>query len=284
MNDEILNQYTKELKVLYRDECYLVRDNGAICRQPRTDKRVRRYDDKWTFGIKKTNGYRYIGNHPVHQVIATAFHGTPPSENHVIDHIDTNRENNRPENLRWVTRAENLFNNPITRERIESIWGSVESMLGYFKSVSPDINSESLTPMATQRSWRTPCEFPACPEIPDILLDEDSYQIIDICGLLEEYKKELEFGTAFSQNIYGESLTVTTDITSSTESGDIPALIVLCNLPNNTIKSWAVARVTFENKKFVHENMSSFFTLQGALKAYCQIAGISFENSFDDYC
>lgn len=32
-----------------------------------------------------------------------------------IDHIDTDRLNNHPNNLRWVTRKENL-NNPITRQ------------------------------------------------------------------------------------------------------------------------------------------------------------------------
>ena len=54
----------------------------------------------------------------VHQIVATAFHGSPEDQNMVIDHIDTNRCNNRPENLRWVTRLENVLNNPVTRKRI----------------------------------------------------------------------------------------------------------------------------------------------------------------------
>ena len=50
--------------------------------------------------------------------MATAFHGEPPTKEHVVDHIDTNKQNNRPENLRWVTRLENILLNPITAKRI----------------------------------------------------------------------------------------------------------------------------------------------------------------------
>ena len=35
-----------------------------------------------------------------------------------IDHIDTNRCNNRKENLRWFTKLENALNNEITRNKI----------------------------------------------------------------------------------------------------------------------------------------------------------------------
>ncbi len=281
MTEDKFNQFTKEMKITYLDERYLVRDNGAICRQPRIDKQRRQFDDLWTFGRIGADGYRHIGKHPVHRVVATAFHGDPPSKGHVVDHIDTNKENNRPDNLRWVTRAENLFNNPITLSRIENIWGSVEAMLEYFKTTSPEINSESLTPMATQRYWKTPCEFPACPEV---ILEQNFSPIENADGLLQEYAEELVFGSVFSKNIYGESITVKAELTKATDGENKPSLIVLCNMPNNDVKSWAVARVTIEEGKFVHENKHSYFTLQGALKAQCQLAAISFDNSIDDYC
>ncbi|WP_294143305.1 HNH endonuclease signature motif containing protein [uncultured Sanguibacteroides sp.] len=33
---------------------------------------------------------------------------------YVVDHIDTNRQNNRIENLRWLTKLENVLLNPIS--------------------------------------------------------------------------------------------------------------------------------------------------------------------------
>lgn len=43
----------------------------------------------------------------VHQAVAMAFHGMPPA-NTVVDHIDGNKHNNRPENLEYVTNSENV--------------------------------------------------------------------------------------------------------------------------------------------------------------------------------
>ncbi|MBD8489191.1 HNH endonuclease [Echinicola sp. CAU 1574] len=60
----------------------------------------------------------YHSSETVHRIVVTAFHGVQPSESHVIDHIDTNKRNNRLENLRWVTRLENILLNPITLSRI----------------------------------------------------------------------------------------------------------------------------------------------------------------------
>ena len=71
----------------------------------------------------------FISQTRIHRIVATAFHGDPPTPEHVVDHIDTNRQNNRPVNLRWLTRLENVLLNPITVSRIEFICGSVEAFL-----------------------------------------------------------------------------------------------------------------------------------------------------------
>ncbi len=65
----------------------------------------------------------------VHIIVATAFHGQKPTKEYVVDHIDTNRRNNRADNLRWFTRLENALENPITRKRIIMRCGSIEAFL-----------------------------------------------------------------------------------------------------------------------------------------------------------
>ncbi len=122
--------FTRQLDCTYEDERYSVRDNGAIFRHPRPGARSRRADANWTFGkANLTAGYLELTSVRVHRIVATAFHGEPPTRQHVVDHIDTNRHNNRPENLRWVTRLENVLLNPITAKRIALMYGSVEAFL-----------------------------------------------------------------------------------------------------------------------------------------------------------
>lgn len=43
----------------------------------------------------------------VHRLVALAFVGPAPSPRHEVAHWDGDPSNNRPENLRWATRAEN---------------------------------------------------------------------------------------------------------------------------------------------------------------------------------
>lgn len=114
----------------YKDEHYSVRDNGAILRHSRINIQKRKNDEIWTFGIQDTKtGYMNFSGERVHRIVAFAFLGVPPTSQHVVDHIDTNRSNNRPDNLRWLTKLENALNNSITRARIENICGSIEAFL-----------------------------------------------------------------------------------------------------------------------------------------------------------
>ncbi|HOW28223.1 MAG TPA: HNH endonuclease signature motif containing protein [Elusimicrobiota bacterium] len=123
MTNADVNDFNEEKICVYKNEKYSVRDNGAVLRHSKSGGKNRKNDNVWTFGDVKPTGYVEIGIARIHRIVATAFHGEPPTSQHVVDHIDTNRQNNRPDNVRWVTRLENILLNPITCKKIELLCG-----------------------------------------------------------------------------------------------------------------------------------------------------------------
>jgi hypothetical protein len=319
--ENLMDAFTEEREVEYKGEHYFVRDNGAVCRRHQPRKRSRPLDKAWTFGRQSAlTGYMYIAGVPVHRIVCSAFGGAPADPALVVDHIDTNRANNRPENLRWVSRLENVLLNPISSRRIELVYGSIEEFFNNPSKVQtdqhfPDITwmrtvsreeaaaarqrledwaksgtllrggaigpwlyhststiippsrrkiTESLTPSAAQVDWRVPTEFPYCP----LQVNENG---------LEEYEAGLAFGKVFGENPYYQSLVVQHCI-----AGD--GLVVLTHLPDNPIKHWAVAHVSVEDELYYHRSEATYFSLQGALKRYCELTGDSYDDPIDDYC
>lgn len=320
-NDHLLEIYETEVEVKYRGERYRVRDNGAVFRLNEFRKRARPLDKKWTFGRQNlTTGYHLLAGVPVHRIVCTAFNGPPPTDQHVVDHIDTNRANNRPENLRWLTRLENALLNEITAHRIELAYGSIEAFLedpskprtetsfpdvSWMRTVSKEEGArtkshfeawakrgsvpsggaigewlygtrernglepepeeyESLTPSAIQLKWKVPTEFPGCPAA----VSEDG---------LEQYAQNLKFGKVFARNDIYQSLVVQSALVDD-------GLIVLTHNPaENAIKEWAVATIMVHGELFAHRSEHQYFTLQGALKTFCELTGESLDSSIDDY-
>lgn len=154
--ENLIETYSCILECYYKNEQYSVRDNGAILRHSPNNKRPRPTDNQWTFGkLNLKTGYLEIASVRIHRIVATAFHGEAPTKEHVIDHIDTNKQNNRPENLRWVTRLENVLLNPITVKRIEIVCGSLEAFLAdpsKFRDKFPEPNYEWMGTVSIQEA------------------------------------------------------------------------------------------------------------------------------------
>ena len=319
-----IDDYKEFKDCIYKDEHYSVRDNGAIMRHKREGIRRRKFDDVWSFGKPNVKaGYMEFCGEKVHRIVATAFHGPAPSKQHVVDHIDTNRRNNRPENLRWLTKLENILNNEITRKKVVSICGSIEAFLenpsllyGYeredknflwMRNVTPEearislsrltewsktptqpkggtmcdwifqevprpsaldsairyrepilpnmmedwnevglfnikekepLRTQSLTPNAVQFNWKTPEEFPCCPQ--------------QFTGKpLTAYMNNLEAGKVFCTNKLGDSTILKYGMPQS------DCLWVMCEI-NVAFKTHAITKITFKDGIFYHENQGVF--------------------------
>lgn len=90
----------------YLNEIFAYKDGELFWK---TSRRKIKIGDK--AGRKKANGYCEVGVdgklHGTHRLIFMMFHGYMPK---IIDHIDGNPSNNKIENLREATHAENAWN------------------------------------------------------------------------------------------------------------------------------------------------------------------------------
>ena len=317
MNKVSVGDFLHEVDCIFDNEQYLVRDNGAVCRKRRVGKRKRPLDDKWTFGHPcNHSGYMKMSSVAVHRIIATAFHGVPPSKGHVVDHIDTNRRNNRRENLRWVTRAENVLLNPITRKKIIAAYGSIEAffenpqspdiphLLGQYDWMRTVSKEEARASRAKLERWAKSEKSPKGGSFGDWLysissrISEPKFQDRDIDSLTpgaiqRRWKWPCEFLSCprevkpdalieyekrlTSGTVFSRNEYRDTHVISAAIGKVDSALIVLSEIGPNAVKPWAISRVTIENRNFCHENLGSSFTLEGAKKQYCLALGLPWE-------
>lgn len=157
MERNLIDVFSCEMQCEYKGRTYRVRDNGAIMRLPKKDGRASMLDLVWTFGVKnEINGYMlFTGNVRVHQVVCTAFHGVAPDKNMIVDHINGNRCDNQPENLRWITREENIFENPLTAKKMEYRFGSIEAARELLHN-NPEAFRTMLNEQEGDKGWMRP--------------------------------------------------------------------------------------------------------------------------------
>ena len=116
---------------------YQVSSEGRVICLERIDINNHPVKEKILKSNKNRNGYLQVvlckeGKHKnitIHKLVASAFIDNPDNKP-CIDHINTDRTDNRVENLRWVSQKENC-NNPITKVNIaKSKIGNKHPMYG----------------------------------------------------------------------------------------------------------------------------------------------------------
>ena len=95
---------------------YLIYDGGCVYSK-RTNKFLKHHNDG--------NGYLFVRlktNKKVHRLVAEHYIPNPENKREV-DHIDRDKNNNRVDNLRWVTPKENCKNRKPKRVQKNNILG-----------------------------------------------------------------------------------------------------------------------------------------------------------------
>lgn len=303
-----INDYREEKSCVYKDEEYLVRDNGAVLRKSRSNRKAKKLDNEWTWGKPNKKGYLEITSVPVHRIVAFAFHGEPPTKQHVVYHIDTNKENNRPSNLRWITKFENFVLNDVTRKGIEyrtgvSIYEFLENPSTYRDTFNdPKFNwltfvtdEEAKACLEKVKCWNSDKlkinRFEVNSNISDSLTPlakqrDWTTPTAFLCCPNEIvgdpilcYLKNLSVDAIFSENQYGKSTIV------KYATIDDNAIVIITTIPSSN-KPFALAKVTFEKGYYLHTSLGSFFTEEGAEKEFTLAQGLVWTggDTFDDYC
>lgn len=306
MSITVDQEYKEEKTCIYDGREYRARDNGAVMRLPKEGKRITKNDNVWTFGEKDTAGYLSIAGVRVHLIVAKAFLGEKPQDELVVDHIDTIKTNNRPSNLHYVTRFENLVNNPLTRAKLEHatrlpIEKILEDLsvihnlrlppnLTWIKTVSqaeadslrrkmehlaskPVLDksiakaNQSRTSYALQvAGWYPIGTFPCCPQHEDSSLDEYSSNLV---------KSEAVFVNQTHSYITEEY-----EISS-----DGKTLVIKCS-DSEAVKNNILITITYHSKKWFIHKCDRYFSKEGLEKYYTIALGRTWLGGavIDDYC
>lgn len=128
---------------------------GLLCRN---DGCIQLPKRGWMRG-SLSNGYRvfyYQGEHyRAHILICRAFNGLPPEGKPFVDHINRIRDDNRPDNLHWVSRSENRANAADVDRSIEKYGArECEDRAAYNRGIYKCNEAVRQTQIARVRKWQ----------------------------------------------------------------------------------------------------------------------------------
>jgi hypothetical protein len=261
-----------------------------------------------------------IAGVPIHRIVCSAFHGPSSSKTHVVDHIDTNRANNRAENLRWLSRLENVLLNSISARRIELVYGSIENFFGDPAKVAtdrtfPDVSwmrtvSREEAAAARERlmNWARGGSLLkggalgewlyATTGRPTIASEPEEFESSTPSAIQVRWKVPTEFPACpelvsdgalddYASRLAFGGVFASNDYNESLVVQRALAddgLVVLTHFAKYSVKKWAVAHVSIQGELFYHRSEGTFFELQAALKHFCALTGQSYDDPIDDHC
>ena len=233
-----------------------------------------------------------------------------------MDHADTNRRNNRPENLCWRTRLENILLNPITRHRVELAYGSVDNFFEnpgrpisgklhpnfeWMRSVTKEesavskrrlldwAKSQGMPSGGTLGEWLYKSQTKQYAEEPE---PDDFIESRTPGAIHKNWKTPTEFPLCPSEisasvleeyrarleqgEVFSRNDFGESKVVSAELSESSETLVVLCKSPSG-VKGWSLAMVSVEDRLFVHEGLGTFFSLEGAKKKYTIERGLKWE-------
>ncbi len=255
-----------------------------------------------------------IASVQVHRIVATAFHGEAPTSQHVVDHKDTNKCNNRPENLRWVTKFENIMLNPITVKKIEWVIGDkIEKFLedpGKFKDKFQDQNfawMRAVTAEEGQRTlerlqdWAKSDKQPTGGTLGEWIYSRGNLydqHVEDLSEIIpsktpnaaqRNYKMVCDFPfcppsvdadpiAAYARRLGPGYAFVASDYFISAAYNrtisEDGSTMFVISKSQGRIEHWGLSKVTYENGQFVHENLGIFSELIGAERMLAEAQGL----------
>lgn len=315
-----INDFKEERTCVYKNETYSVRDNGSVLRHSGNSTRKRRIDNTWTFGTVDTRGFMLIGGERINRIVATAFCGNPPTEQFVVFHKNYNSQDNRAQNLSWVTKFEFKILQPSIQSQLQILLGmKIEAILSDISILQkidvPNLNwMKSVTQEEADICLQKfiDLKFSSPQEIEQLDWHNQNNKL-KLKALNPDYRKSLTPNAVVIGNMIPSYFPCCPqektdnplqDYLKKLQPGNVyymnskyktlvkqtalynNKIIIKCESAKDTIKPWSVSTISYENGLYVHDLYKTCFEEKSADKYISVLQGIEWtgEGVIDDYC